>query len=436
MKPRTGLALLAALLVSVAAPTAATAAGHGPPPPRVTLAHLRQGTEVQALAVGAENYLWFAGINTGESPGNVVGRISPGGAVDEYAVPGTAGVLGVGDLTRGPEGDMWFTEPAANRIERVAPTGHPEGFTVPTAGSLPTGIVGAPGGFLWVTMEGTGKVAKVDPQGSVAETALNPGARPTAIALGPDSALWTVERETATLGRVALQGGTSSFPLPTSGRIFEGAVDSDITTGPDGNLWLAQEDGPFVGKVIPTEAQPEYVRTEVPLEGEGTTLISTGPHGDVWFATTGGAIGSISTDGKKVGDPGCPLAHCEPIRALSEGPEGELWFAAGETIGRYRPSPLFLVKTGPVKFHAGKLKLPLECRGGAAGERCKGTIEAVRGKIPIVRGTFSITTMTPHKVSLHFVGQAGRKAAARRHPPSRYVARFGGKQVPIYEGPG
>lgn len=44
--------------------------------------------------------------------------------------------------------------------------------------------------------------------------------------------------------------------------------------------------------------------------------------------------------------------------------------------------------------------------------------------------------MTKHKVSLHFVGQAGRKAAARRHLPSRYVARFSGKQVPIYEGPG
>lgn len=67
----------------------------------------------------------------------------------------------------------------------------------------------------------------------------------------------------------------------------------------------------------------------------------------------GGGTTLISTDGKKVGDPGCPLAHCAPIRALSEGPEGELWFAAGEAIGRYRPSPLFLVKIGPVKFHDG-----------------------------------------------------------------------------------
>jgi hypothetical protein len=174
----------------------------------------------------------------------------------------------------------------------------------------------------------------------------------------------------------------------------------------------------------------------VPVEDEGTTLISDGPHGDVWFATQGGAIGSISAGGKKFGDPGCPLAHCEAIRALSEGPEGELWFAAGESIGRFHPSPLFLVKSGPVKRHQGKLKLPLECRGGAAGERCTGTIEVVRGKTPIVRGNFSIPTMTQHKVSLHYVGQAGRRASDKRHPPSRYVARFSGKQVPIYEATG
>jgi virginiamycin B lyase len=428
--------LVSLLAVLMLAAPAGAQAGHGPPPPHVQLAHLRQGTEVQAIAVGPENYLWFAGINSGETPSNVVGRISPAGAVDEYAVPGTAATLGVGDLTRGPEGDMWFTEPAANRIERVAPTGHPEGFTVPVSGSLPTGIIGAPGGFLWVTMEGAGKVAKIDPLGHVVEMALDPGARPTAIALGPDSAVWAVERESATLARVTLQGGSSSYPLPTDGAIFKGAVDTDIATGPDGNLWLAQEDGPFVGEVIPTQAQPEYIRHEVPVENEGTTLISGGPHGDVWFATQGGAIGSISANGKEFGDPGCPLAHCEPIRALSEGPEGELWFAAGETIGRYHPSPLFLVKTGPVKLRQGKLKLPLECRGGAAGERCKGTIEAVRGKTPIVRGSFSIPTMTKHRVSLHFVGQAGRRAADRRHPPSHYLARFSGKQVPIYEASG
>jgi virginiamycin B lyase len=227
------LPLLAVLAAVGAALVPATAmAGHPPPPPHIELSHLRHGTEIQALAVGPENYLWFAGVNRGGTPSNIVGRISPGGAAEEHAIPATAESLGVGGLTRGPEGNMWFTEPAANRIERVGPTGHAEGFPVPTAGSLPTGIVSAPGGFLWVTMEGTGKVAKVDPTGHVVESALNAGARPAALALGPDSALWVVETESATLGRVGLDGSASSFPLPTDGAIFKGRSTPTSSPGP------------------------------------------------------------------------------------------------------------------------------------------------------------------------------------------------------------
>jgi virginiamycin B lyase len=424
------LAVLAA--VGAASLPAAAMAGHPPPPPRVELSHLRQGTEIQALAVGPENYLWFAGINRGGTPSNIVGRISPGGAAEEHAIPATAETLGVGGLTRGPEGNMWFTEPAANRVVWVTPTGHPEGFSVPTAGSLPTGIVSGPGGFLWVTMEGTGKVAKVDPTGHVVETTLNAGARPAALALGPDSALWAIETESATLARVGLDGSASSFPLPSDGAIFKGALNSDIVTGPDGNLWLSQEDGPFVGKVIPTQTQPEYLRFEVPEEEGGTTLISRGPRGDLWYATEGGAIGSIAPDGEEVGDPGCPLKDCAPIEALAEGPEGELWFASGEAIGRYHPAPLFLAKHGPLKAAGPKLKVPLECRGGAAGQRCKGTYEIFLGKFPAARGHFAIPTMTHRKVTLHLIDGGGRRKARKLGLRGHFVVRLAGKSVPIY----
>jgi len=425
------LAVLAA--VGAALVPANAMAGHPPPPPHVDLSHLRQGTEVQALAVGPENYLWFAGINRTGTPSNVVGRVSPGGATEEHAIAATAETLGIGGLTRGPEGNMWFTEPAANRIERVGPSGQAEGFAVPTAGSLPTGIVSAPGGFLWVTMEGTGKVAKVDPIGHVVESALNDGARPAALALGPDSALWVMETESATLGRVGLDGSTSSFPLPTDGAIFKGTLNSDIVTGPDGNLWLSQEDGPFVGEVIPTQTQPEYVRFEVPEEEDGgTTLISKGPHGDLWYATEGGAIGSIAPNGKEFGDPGCPLKDCAPLEALAEGPEGELWFASGESIGRYHPSPLFLVEHGPLKAVGSKLKVPLECRGGAARQRCKGTYEIFLGKYAAARGHFAIPTMTHRKVTLHLVDGGGRRKAQKLGLRGHYVVHLGGKSVLLY----
>jgi virginiamycin B lyase len=438
------VSILAALALC-AALVPVSAGAKGAPPPRTQLTHLREGTEVEALAVGAEGYLWFAGQNHGPTPSNVVGRISPGGAVDEFTVQNTATVLGVGGLTRGPEGDMWFTEPSADRIERVSPAGHPEGFTLPVTGSRPTGIVGAPGGYLWVTLEGTGKVGQVDPAGTFREISLPAGARPTSIALGPDSALWAVERESATLRRISLQGGTATYPLPTSGKIFQGALDSDIATGPDGNLWLSQEDGPFVATVIPTQTQPEYVRYEVPLEeGEGTTLIAPGPNEDLWFATNGGAIGSISPLKGEVGDVGCPLTCAAPIAALAEGPEGALWFASGETIGTFRPSPLFIVREGRMLIYGKKLKIPFECRGGAAGQKCKGSVEVLplkgKGKKPFGHGRLSIPTMTAQKATIHLTARATRRAKAKGHLMVRLVVKLGGKlsstRVPIYHARG
>jgi streptogramin lyase len=428
-------ALLASGLPALAGPGLPAAAG-ATPQPSADLFQLREGTEVEALAVGSEGYLWFAGANHGSTPSNVVGRISPAGAVDEYTVPETASVPGIGGLTRGPEGDMWFTEPAANRVERVAPTGHPEGFTLPVPGSRPTGIVTAPGGFVWVTMTGSGRIAQIDPAGLGTETNLPPGSRPGALALGADTALWAIETETATLTRISLQLTSANFPLPSNGAFFKGAINADIVAGPDGDLWLAQSDGPYVGEVIPTETQPEYIRYSLPT-GHGTTLISNGPNGDIWFVS-GNEIGSISPRSSlktvEIGDPACPLAGCAgPIAALSEGPEGGLWFASGETVGRYHPIPLFVALGGKLSTKRKGVEqatATVECRGGAAAQRCKGKLELLPGKgggRPLGRGRFAVATMKSGKATVKLSAVAAARLAAKGSLPVQLVAKLGGK---------
>src|SRR5689334_8841548 len=140
------LSLVALFALCAALSPAVASAGQGV----ARIVYLPKGTEAEALAVGPEGSLWFAGSHRGTDPANLVGRIVNGGALDEHKVPESGSVLGVGDLTLGPEGNMWFTEPAANRIERAAPGATPEGFTLPVPGSRPTGIVTV-GGSLWAT---------------------------------------------------------------------------------------------------------------------------------------------------------------------------------------------------------------------------------------------------------------------------------------------
>src|ERR1700744_2994817 len=95
----------------------------------------------------------------------------------------------------------------------------------------PTAIVAA-GGYVWVTLKATGKVARLDPAGDVVETALAGIAEPAALAAGPDGALWVVQREEgAAVARLPLSGRASTiFDPPTYGA---DEYDTDIVRGPE-----------------------------------------------------------------------------------------------------------------------------------------------------------------------------------------------------------
>jgi virginiamycin B lyase len=200
------LAALGAALLPAAA--SATPAG------RTTLYPLPKGTEAEVLTVGAGGYLWFAGVHHGSQPSNVIGWLTPNGKVHEDAIPESGSALGIGGLTPGSEGGMYFTEPAANRIGRLTPDGSFGGFTVSTPAARPTGIVAAPGGYLWVSLEAAGKVVRLSPTGLANEIPLPAGLKPAAIALGSDAAAWTVDSGTGMVTRIsASPGRTISFPI-------------------------------------------------------------------------------------------------------------------------------------------------------------------------------------------------------------------------------
>src|SRR5262249_20513604 len=55
-------------------------------------------------------------------------------------------------ITRGPDGNLWFTEADANRIGRITPTGVVTQFSAGiTPNSQPAQITARPDGKLWVT---------------------------------------------------------------------------------------------------------------------------------------------------------------------------------------------------------------------------------------------------------------------------------------------
>jgi streptogramin lyase len=141
-------------------------------------------------------------------------------------------------ITTGPDGNLWFTEKAGNKIGRVAPGGSVREFTIPTANSAPTGITVGSDGAVWFTESAptASKIGRITAGGSIREfTPPTAGSEPHDIAAAPDGSLWFTQRAAGTVGRLD----------PRTGDIREfkaGTQPFRITAGPDGHMWFTRKD--------------------------------------------------------------------------------------------------------------------------------------------------------------------------------------------------
>jgi len=98
-----------------------------------------------AITAGPDGALWFT-----ESTANQIGRITTSGAITSYPVPtANSGLMGI---TAGPDGALWFTESAVKQIGRITTSGTVTEYPIPAASySLPDQIAAGPDGTLWFT---------------------------------------------------------------------------------------------------------------------------------------------------------------------------------------------------------------------------------------------------------------------------------------------
>src|SRR3954470_10573964 len=79
-------------------------------------------------------------------------------------------------------------------------------FPIPTPGSQPWEITSGPDGNLWFTEQAGNKIGRITPSGSVTDFPVSPGSRPTGITTGPDGALWFTELFGGRIGRITTAG--------------------------------------------------------------------------------------------------------------------------------------------------------------------------------------------------------------------------------------
>jgi streptogramin lyase len=293
---------------------------------------------------GPDGNLWFTESLTGK-----IGRITPAGVITEFAAGITPGGQPL-DITAGPDGNLWFTEQSitetTERIGRITPAGVITEFAAGiTPNFQPRGITAGPDGNLWFTEESppngpiglAGRIGRITPAGVITEFAagLTPNTDLNLITAGPDGNLWFGQSGNSAqvpgeIGRITPAGVITEFSAGLNAEV------AGITTGPDGNLWFTEDTFHEIGRITPAG-----VVTQVAITSTGEPrFITTGPDGNLWFTEPGnGRIGRLTPAGALTefasGITSTSFLGAVPS-GIAVGPDGNIWFAelGSDRIGR------------------------------------------------------------------------------------------------------
>ncbi len=260
-----------------------------------------------SIAAGPDGALWFTDESsfTGVTR---VGRITTAGFITEVALP-AAGTSLLG-IAAGPDGNIWFTErvfvsggPSIGKIGRITPSGAITEFALDFE-ATPVGITAGPDGNVWFTFSSVNEslgIGRITTAGEISTDAFGCGGSLSGIATGPDGNLWFTHSvfsldgpSVGKIGRIN-PGVFAEFPPPfhavteftvpaaslvTDSSVPFGSSPADIVSGPDGNLWFTDRAIGKIGRITTAGVITEFTP---PTAFSLPLAIAAGPNGDLWF---------------------------------------------------------------------------------------------------------------------------------------------------------
>src|SRR6266550_135545 len=215
-----------------------------------------------------------------------IGLIDQGGFTREF--PLSQSQAAPSSIAVGSDGNLWFTEPGANRIGRITIDGRISEFTIPTPNAIPQAIIAGSDGNLWFTELAGNKIARITVAGLITEFALpkRVGTQcgylcPYGIASGPDGALWFSESQLNAgggnrVGRLTTDGKLTEYEIPTLN-----AQPTCIVAGRD-RLYVCESKAGRIAEVSLAGIVSEHV---LPGAADGATpvALAAGADGKLWI---------------------------------------------------------------------------------------------------------------------------------------------------------
>ncbi|HEY2536534.1 MAG TPA: hypothetical protein VGI24_06075 [Solirubrobacteraceae bacterium] len=267
--------------------------------------YVTSGKNLSGLTVGPEAGTYWFGIN---QPSRKLAKITTSGAVTEYPLPSEEGSE-IHAVTKGPEGNLWYTNSGADKIGKMTPSGTVTQYAL-AAGDKPYGIVSGPDGNLWFASTNQ-KIGKITPAGVITEYTVK-FSSPSGIIAGPDGNLWVAASND--IDKVSTTGTITEYEVPSHSDV------EALTTGPDGNIWFVDYESNKVGKITTSGAITEY---SLPSGKNPYRIIAA--QGSLWVTSLTGYLYRVSTSGTATAI-GLP-AGSQPSDLATSGEE--LWFRQG-----------------------------------------------------------------------------------------------------------
>ncbi len=181
-------------------------------------------------------------------------------------------------ITKGPDGNIWFTDQATQEVEAFSPASQTIQAQYATGASLWDLATGSDGA-LWVADQSNGGALRVTTGGL--ETQYPFGGTPQGIAPGPNGLMLIADNTSGGVWTLDAGGLFTILPFSPSGTPAEVTW---VPGGTSGDAWFAE--GPYVGDF---SLNNNTLTSEISVPGgDSATYIAYGPDGNVWVSASGG----------------------------------------------------------------------------------------------------------------------------------------------------
>ena len=262
------------------------------------------------LVQGADGNIWYTLGSTG-----YVGVMGPNcGVINNINLGGNPASITYAQT----DGNYYVTVNTTGKIAKISPAGAIV-YQAAAGCVLPGDIIEDPvNHYIWYTCVDTSKVKAIDPAtGNSVGTEITSGANPTGLT-ACNGRLWFTELNGNSIG-VADTDGTNY-----TSHAVTGTLPWEITCGPDGNLWYTLKGTGNIQSMDKT-SYAVLQTFSPPTLNSWPFGITTGPDGNLWFAErTGNNIARMTTAGVFT-EFALKTAGSLPLAVIS-GPGGNIYF--------------------------------------------------------------------------------------------------------------